>query len=133
MVIYIVDTYAWIEYFIGSESGLKLKNLLANKSDKFITMDCCLAELRGFCLREEADFNKMSGVIKNNSIILPILTTHWLEAAEIRHQIRKKVKDFGIIDAVLVAKQNELKCKIVSGDRHFKDLKNVVYVCKKSF
>ncbi len=128
MVIYIVDTYAWVEYFIGSESGLKLKNLLDNKNNKFITIECCLAELRGFCLREEADFSKMYGIIKKNSVILPVLTTHWLQAAKIRQETRKKIKDFGLVDAILVAKQNELKCHIVSGDKHFKGMKNVVYI-----
>jgi len=127
-VIYIVDTYAWIEYFTGSKSGLALKYLLDNKNNKFITMECCLAELKGFCLREYSDFNKMYNIIKKNSIVLPVLNEHWLQAADIKHEIRKKVKDFGIIDSILVAKQNELKCVIVSGDRHFKDMKRVVYV-----
>ena len=128
MVIYIVDTHAWIEYFMGSKSGLILKNLFDNKDKKFITMECSLSELEGFCLREDADFSKMYSVIKKNSIILPVLTGHWLEAAKIRHETRKRVKDFGLIDSILVAKQNELKCTIVSGDKHFKRFKNVVYV-----
>ena len=50
------------------------------------------------------------------------------KAAEIRHEIRKKVKDFGLIDAILVAKRNELKCKIVSGDKHFKGMKDIIYI-----
>lgn len=128
MVIYIVDTYAWIEYFMGSESGLKLKNLFENKNNKFITIDCCAAELRGFCLRENIDFNKIYSTLKKNSILLPVSSSHWLEAAAIRHELRKKVKDFGLIDSILVAKQNELKCMIVSGDKHFKGFKNVVYI-----
>lgn len=127
-MIYIVDTYAWVEYFMGSKSGLILKNLVGNKKNRFITMECCLAELRGFCLRENVDFNKMFDILKKNSIILPVLTSHWLDAAEIRHEVRKRVKDFGLIDSIVVAKQNELNCKIISGDRHFKGLKNVIYI-----
>lgn len=42
--------------------------------------------------------------------------------------LRKKSKDFGLIDSILVSKQNELKCKIVSGGKHFDGLKNVVWV-----
>ena len=127
-MIYIVDAYAWIEYFIGSKPGLILKNLIDDKNRRFVTMECTISELKSYCLRTNADFSKIHNILKRNSIILPVLSNHWVEAAEIRHEIRKKVKDFGLIDSILIAKQNELKCMIVSGDKHFKTLKNVVYI-----
>ena len=127
-MIYIVDSWAWIEYFVGSKSGLTIKNLLENKNHKFITLECTLSELKSYCLRTNSDFNRLHMVLKKNSIILPVLANHWLEAAQIRHEIRKKVKDFGLIDSILVAKQNEFKCMIVSGDKHFKNMKNIIYV-----
>lgn len=130
-MIYIVDSHAWIEYFLGSKAGLILKKLLGNKNHKFIIMECTVSELKSYCLRTNTNFNQMYSVLKRNSIILPVLTNNWLEAAGIRHEIRKKVKDFGLIDAILISKQNELKCKIVSGDKHFKGMKNVVYVGEK--
>ena len=67
-------------------------------------------------------------IIKINSIILPVLRTTWIEAAGIKHELRKKIKHFGLIDAILVAKQKELKCKVISGDPHFKSLSNVLYI-----
>ncbi|MBI2652790.1 PIN domain-containing protein [Candidatus Woesearchaeota archaeon] len=130
-MIYLVDSWAWIEYFIGSKGGFVLKKLLDNKNHKFITMECTLTELKSYCLRTGNNFNQMRNVLKRNSVILPVLNRHWLDAADIRHEIRKKVKDFGLIDAILVAKQNELKCMIISGDRHFIGMKNIVYVGDK--
>lgn len=129
-MIYIVDSHAWVEYFIGSEPGLILKRLLDNKRRKFITLECSVSELRSYCLRTGKDFNILYDALKKNSIILPVLLGHWIEAAEIRHELRKKAKDFGLIDAILVAKQNELKCGIVSGDPHFRGLKSVVYISR---
>ena len=128
MVIYIVDTHAWIEYFMGSKSGIILKDLLEKENNKFISMECSLAELRGFCLRESLDFAGMYKVVKENSIILPVTIDIWLKAAETKHETRKKVKDFGLIDSILVAKQNELNCMLISGDEHFKNMKKIVYV-----
>ncbi len=127
-MIYIIDTYAWIEYLTGSKQGRTLQVLFNDKNNKLITMECCLAELKDYCLRRTAEFNKVYDIIKKNSVVLPVLISHWLEASQIKHEIRKKVKDFGLIDSILVAKQNELKCRIVSGDRHFKGMRNVVYI-----
>ena len=42
--------------------------------------------------------------------------------------MRIKIKDFGLIDSSLIAKQNEINNIMVSGDKHFKDMKNIVYV-----
>lgn len=128
-MIFIVDAHAWVEYFTGSKAGLILKRLLDNKNHRFITMECTTSELKSYCLRTGKDFRNMHNALKRNSIILPVLNAHWLAGAELRHEIRKKAKDFGLIDAILVAKQNELKCMIVSGDPHFKNLKNIVYIC----
>lgn len=128
-MIYIVDTSAWIEYLIGSRKGLMLERLLDKQEhNKFITMECCISELHGYCLRNDTDFNPVFDVIRINSLILPVLETHWLEAANIRFNARKKIKDFGLIDAILVAKQKELKCTLVSCDSHFKGMKKVVFL-----
>ena len=89
-MIYIIDTYAWIEYFKGSKQGLVLKNLLDAGEDKFITMECCLAELNGHSLREKIDFKEAYKIVKSNSIILPVLRSAWLEAASIKHELRRR-------------------------------------------
>ena len=127
-MIYIVDTYAWIEYLIGSSKGAFFKKLLDNINNKFITMDCCIAEIYGYCLKNNLDFDKIYRVIKSNSIILPIMIDTWINAAKARFELRKKISNFGLIDSILVAEQKDLKCKIVSGDYHFKNLPNVAYL-----
>ena len=127
-MIYIVDTYAWIEYFEGSKKGGILKSLIEQKNNKLVTMECCLAELIGYALKHNTDFTLMYKLVKMNSVILPVLTSHWLEAAKIKSELRVKIAHFGLIDAILVAKQKELKCKLVSGDPHFKSLKDILYI-----
>ncbi|MFH1053713.1 MAG: PIN domain-containing protein [Candidatus Woesearchaeota archaeon] len=127
-MIYIIDSHAWIEYFLGTEKGLILKKYLKDQSHKFITLECCLAEIIGWCLRENLDYKPYCQIIKLNSLIFSVTIDLWIHAAEIRFLTRKKVKNFGLIDAILVSKQNELKCKVISGDPHFKTLKNVVYL-----
>ena len=127
-MIFIVDSWAWIEYFVGSKGGLKLKKFIDNKNHKFITMECTLSEVKSYCMRTNSDFGRIKDIIKKNSIMLPVSIDIWLKAAEAKHEIRKKVKDFGLIGAILVAKQNELNCMLISGDEHFKNMKKIVYI-----
>lgn len=129
VLLYIIDTYAWVEYLVGSRKGERVKKILHGK-DRTITPECCLAELKGWCLREGKDFDKAYAVVRMDTEIEPVHTDDWLEAAEIRHEMRKKkgIADFGLVDSIIVAKQRRNKGRIISGDRHFKDLKDIEYV-----
>lgn len=112
----------------GSAKGIMLKNLLGDKKNKFITMESCIAELVGVSERNGFDFKQIKTYVKENSVILPILTHTWLDAAKIKCTLRKTRPQFGILDALLLAKQKELNCHLISSDSHFKGLKNVVYI-----
>lgn len=127
-MLYIIDSYAWVEYFMGSEKGLCVKKLLDNDANRFITVECCLAELKGWALKEEKDFEKLYATVRSDSEIVAIRTEEWIIAGEIRYHKRKAVPDFGLIDSMLLAKQRLLGCRILSGDRHFKGEKEVVYI-----
>ena len=37
--------------------------------------------------------------------------------------MRNKAEDFGMVDALIVAQQRRLRCKVVSGDVHFEGVK----------
>ena len=127
-MIFIIDTQAWIDYFVGNKQGSIIRNLLQNMTNKAITMECCLSEIRGYCLKNNIDFNRLYEIIKGSSLVLPVLREHWLSAAKIRYEMRKTIKNFGLIDAILVSKQRELECKLVTGDHHFKNLKNIFFI-----
>jgi predicted nucleic acid-binding protein len=54
--------------------------------------------------------------------------TSTLDAASIRSDMRKTMKDFGMIDALIVAQQKRMGAELVSGDAHFRELDGVVFV-----
>lgn len=128
MVDYILDSYAWIEYLIGSKKGEVLKKHFLNEENNFFTVECCLAEIKGWAIKSKLDFEKYYKIIKANSEILELNEEDWIKAAEEKAEQRKTEKDFGLIDAVILVKQKELNCKIVSGDKHFRQLKNVSFL-----
>ena len=49
---YVIDSYAWIEYFTGSELGEKVKSLIENSEEK-LTPTICLAEVYAKTLKVE--------------------------------------------------------------------------------
>jgi len=124
----IIDSYAWVEYFNGSEKGDVLRKLFLKEDNSFFTVECCLAEIKGWALRENQDFDKILRVIRANSEILEMSEQDWIDAAVERFEQRKKQKDFGMFDAAILAKQKEKRCKVISGDKHFKGLKGVVFL-----
>jgi hypothetical protein len=63
---YIVDTYAWIEYFIGLEKGEKAAVMIDDPNEHLIMVECCLAEIKGWTLRERQNFNEIYAIVKSN-------------------------------------------------------------------
>jgi predicted nucleic acid-binding protein len=125
---FIIDSYAWIEYFIGSEKGEVLRKLFTDERNQFYTVECCFAEIMGWALKNNRNFDELFKIIRADSTTI-VLTEHdWIDAGKERFEQRKRQRDFGLIDAVLLVKQKELGCKIISGDQHFKNLKNVVFL-----
>jgi len=55
-----------------------------------------------------------------------ISTEDWLDAVTVRSEMRKKAKDFGMMDSLIVAQQRRLGCKVVSGDVHFEGVEGAV-------
>ena len=125
---HIVDTYAWIEYFIGSKKGEKAAVIIDDSNEHLITVECCLAEIRGWTLRESQDFDEIYAIVKSNSEILRVFTRMWIRAAEIRHEVRKTVPGFGLIDSVILAVQEEKRCMVLTGDPHFEGMEAVVFL-----
>jgi len=127
-MLYILDSYAWVEYFIGSQKGEMLKKLFLNEKNRFATVECCLAEIQGWALKNDQDFDRLFTIIRANSTILPLTEHDWIDAGKERFEQRKTQKNFGLIDAVILIKQKELNGIIVTGDEHFKGKENIVFL-----
>jgi predicted nucleic acid-binding protein len=122
----IIDAYAWIEYLFGSEKGRKVRDLLEKK--ECYTLESNLAEIYEWARKNNEDFAFFQKIIITKSKLLPINRADWLRAVEIKIEQKRKYKDFGIIDALLIAKQELMRCEILTGDKHFQNLKNVIYI-----
>ncbi len=127
-MLFIIDSYAWVEYFIGSNKGKILRKIFLDGRNNFLTVECCLAEIKSWTLKNNKDFDSIFPIIKANSNILNLTEQNWIDSGGERFEQRKTQKDFGLIDAVILVKQKELNCHIITGDKHFENMKGVVFL-----
>jgi len=112
------DSSAWIEYFAGSEKGNKVKQVLERK-EPALTPSICLFEIKNKYLQEGKEFQQRINFICINSTIIDIDTDIALLGAE----IKKKYKLY-TIDAIIYATAHQHKSILLTGDRHFQELKD---------
>ncbi len=124
----IVDSYAWIEYLKGTETGLKAKNFIDNLENELFTLDVCLAEIKFWALSANLQFESFVDIIRANSNVIETFSNDWLKAAEAKFEKRKTIKNIGLIDALIIVKSRELKTKILTGDRHFENEKQTILI-----
>lgn len=122
----IIDTYAWIEYFLGSNKGKVVEKYL--DEENLITPSIVLIELSCKSAKENWDFNASLQFIKSKSTIVGLKEDVIKEIGEIYIEQREKRKKFGMNDATIWAIGKNLKAKILTGDDHFKDFKDVILI-----
>ena len=126
---YLVDSYAWIEYFMGTKAGEKVKPIIEGLEEK-LTPTICLAEVYAKTLKVEGEeqAEKQRRFIKESSAVIPLDEAIAVEAAKIDVEMKKKIKGWGLADSIVYATGLIKKAEIVTGDLHFKDLKNVIFI-----
>ena len=125
---YILDTYAWIEYFIGSKKGEAVRDLIKSNKNTLFTIENCISELVQWCLEENINISKVLNIVRINSEIISVDLDDWIEAVKIKFHKRREIKDFGLMDAIILVKQEKFNCKIITGDKHFKNLSDVLFL-----
>jgi len=121
----LLDTYAWVEFFRGTKKGERVKEIL--KSQCF-TCAISLAELNEWCHREKLRPHKYSKIVKELSIIIVPDEAIYELAGRINFLQKKRVKGWGIVDSLILTTAKIYGLTIVTGDRHFKNIKNVIMI-----
>ncbi|UCE75004.1 MAG: PIN domain-containing protein [Methanomassiliicoccales archaeon] len=114
------DSSAWIEYFSGSDLGRIVKGYV-DTAETIYTPTIDLLEIKNKYQREKKKWKSRIDFICDRSSIVDIDTDIALLAADMK-------KDFGLysIDAMIYASARMTKSKLLTKDKHFKELKDVV-------
>ncbi len=128
MTRYVVDAYAWIEYLDGSEKGKNVARIIEDSQNEVFTSSATLAEVTAKFLRTNKDVKIALTVINSISNVINITQELGFMAGHLHFEAKKKVKDFGMLDAFVAATAKKLNAKILTGDDDFKHFKEAVFI-----
>ncbi len=130
----VYDTYAWIEYFRGSEKGVVVKRLL--ESQEGYTPSIVLAEVARKYRREgfnEYDILKRLLFIVSKTEVVTIdievsmkASELYLELLELSKKLRLRTPS--LADAIVYSIAMLKRDKLVTGDKLFRNIENVIYI-----
>ena len=119
------DTSAWVEYFIGSQKGSKINNMLEGERGKIVTPIIVLIELSCKAHKENVDFDVQQSFIKQNSIIVNLKEEIVSIIGKTYAEMKRKNKKISLSDAIIMAMALEQKATIITCDSDFRDADNV--------
>ena len=98
---YVFDSYAWIEYFRGSEKGKKVKKFVEKKNS--VTPSIVIVELSAKYHHENWDFwDEDLSFILSKSVIYDLNLDIANKAGQTRTVMRKDRARFGLADAIIL-------------------------------
>ena len=125
---YLLDTYAWVEYFIGSREGKIVKKLI--ESEKINTSIISIAELSDKYYREgltDEWEGRYKFIVSKSNIILCTMEIA-KNAGPRKWELRKTIEKIGLADAIIFETAFQKELIVVSGDPHFKSLDNIMFL-----
>ena len=128
-----IDTYAWVEYLLGSKAGAKARTYI--EGGRGLTPSIALSELRRWYLKEieagrRSQHEMQAHFIYIQSItdIVPLDASLALQAGETDFLMKKRIKVWPFADSVIYTVAKSRSAQLVSGDPHFETLENTVFI-----
>ena len=118
----VFDSFAWIEYFKGSQRGSKAKEYIESTIPIY-TPSICLTEIKYKYLKEAKDPKDRIDFILERTLIVDIDHRVAIKAAEIKTQFKLHT-----VDALVYAAAHAKSAPLVTGDPDFKNLPNVEFL-----
>lgn len=127
---YVIDSYAWLEYFMGTSAGEKVKEIIDSTAHERLTPSICVAEVYAKSLRVE-DREKTElrrSFMRTRSAIVSLTEELAVEVAKIDVEMKKTIDGWGLADSIVLATTRKRKAKVITGDEHFKGLTETLYL-----
>nr|MDO8100507.1 PIN domain-containing protein [Candidatus Njordarchaeota archaeon] len=118
----LIDTSAWIEFFLKTEKGAKVKQNLETQS--CYTSIISIAEISNWASRQKLDGRVLVRYAVELTQLVNINLKIAFLAGELNFQRKRTEKDWGMIDSIILATAQIYSLEILTKDHHFEDLSN---------
>jgi predicted nucleic acid-binding protein len=130
-----VDAYAWIEFFLGSGKGTKVKELIETAEEAY-TPDTVIAELARKYLREKSPeklvrerLTAVHGASQVLKISLELALSGSKAYLELFERAKKRrLRSPSLFDGLVLGAARLHDAKVVTGDPHFEDLPETIWI-----
>jgi predicted nucleic acid-binding protein len=131
----VVDSYAWIELFLGTAKGERTRRLIS-EAEEIRTPDIVLAEISRKYHREQLDTRTVRArleTISSTTIVTEIDINLALRTGTTYRELAEKAKRErldtpGLLDAIILATAREYDSSVVTGDDHFRGLPETIFL-----
>ena len=121
----VFDTYAWIEYFKGSEQGKIVNQYI---KEKIITPLIVLLELSYRANKEGWDIIRYLNFIRFHSEISVFNENFIIEFGKNYNKLKKEIQDFSMADCIILTTAKLENAKVLTGDVHFKNFSETIFL-----
>jgi predicted nucleic acid-binding protein len=130
---YIIDAYAWIEYFKASKCGDIAKKYI--ESENSATPTIVVSEISRKLLKEielgnetrEGRLRRLE-FVRVTTRILDLDFEIAVEAGKLDVEMKKRAKGWGLADSIVLCTAEKVEGKVVTGDEHFRGLEEVIFI-----
>lgn len=126
MRVFVIDAYAWVEYFDGTGLGKKVQDIVEQSDNIIYTNVITLAELASHFKRRDQDFSSAKQSLFSLSSVYSISPEFAEDAGLLHALIKKDRKHMGLADVLVLLTARKLSGKVVTGDEDFRGIKEVV-------
>lgn len=125
---FVIDAYAWVEYFDGTLLGEKVKEIIENPENSIFTNIITIAELASHFKRKKYDFDEPKKILLSLSSIYSPTLEFAEEAGNLHAELKKERKHMGLADIFVLLTARKIKAKVITGDEDFRGLKEVFMI-----
>ena len=130
---FIIDTFAWIEYFKASKMGETAKQYV--ESERAVTPTIVVSEISRKLAKDIESGNetvegrqKRLNFIKAMSRIVELDFDTAVKAGYTNLELGSQAKGWGLADSIIFCTAKKLNGKVVTGDQHFRNLPDVIFL-----
>jgi len=128
-----VDSYAWVELFLGGQKGQRVRGIIA-EADEVRTPDVVLAELSRKYLREKAEVSTVRSrleTITSASLVTPVGVDVAVKAGEaflelVDRAAKQRRRAPSLFDVIVLATARVHDSQVLTGDEHFEGLSETI-------